>query len=294
MNDGIQKQSVPALFHWLFINWQRSFFASGGVIRFVIRMNATNTYTASELGPFLLDIGANLLRAGASSKRVALTMKRFASAGAFEPHVAVGLHAVALTLNDENGQSVYSATHDIPAVGVNFKIISGISRLSWDFTALKMTIDEARVELDRLEQLPHYSRWVVLPLVALAGSAFCFTFGGGWQEMLITFAATFAGLFLKQELVKKKFNTYIVTFLSAFAAAVFTGILFKLGMGQQVEHAFSTCVLFLVPGVPLINCFTDLVDGYIVNGIDRGVNALMHAMAIAFGLALTLYFLHMH
>jgi uncharacterized membrane protein YjjP (DUF1212 family) len=77
-------------------------------------------------------------------------------------------------------------------------------------------------------------------------------------------------------------------------AAAFTAAAFKLGLGNEVEHALSTCVLFLVPGVPLINCLTDLVDGYIINGIDRGVNALMHAMAIAFGLALALYLFSMN
>ena len=262
--------------------------------RFVMIMDTKRSFSPEALGPLLLDIGASLLQSGASSKRVYITMKRMAAVSSYDPHIAIGPHAVALTLNDEGSKTVYSATHDIPAIGVNFKIISGISRMSWDFVETTINLVQARAELERLEQLPHYSRWLILPLVALAGSAFCFTFGGGWQEMMITFGATFFGLFLKQELVRKKFNAYIVTFLSAFAAAVFTGLAFKMGFGQQVEHALSTCVLFLVPGVPLIISFTDLVDGYIINGIHRGINALMHAMAIAFGLALTLYLLNLH
>jgi uncharacterized membrane protein YjjP (DUF1212 family) len=36
--------------------------------------------------------------------------------------------------------------------------------------------------------------------------------------------------------------------------------------------------------VPLINCFTDLIDGNILNGLIRGINALMFALAIALGL----------
>jgi uncharacterized membrane protein YjjP (DUF1212 family) len=257
-------------------------------------MNAVLLFSPGALGPLLLDIGASLLQAGASSKRVSITMKRFAAVCEFESHVAVTSRAVSLTLNDENGATVYNGTHDIAGMGVNFKVISGISRLSWEFAGSKLSLEQTRSELVRIEKLPHYSRWLVLPLVALAGAAFCFTFGGGWQEMLLTFTATFLGLYLKQELVRKKFNTYIVTFLSALTAAAFTAAAFKLGLGNEVEHALSTCVLFLVPGVPLINCLTDLVDGYIINGIDRGVNALMHAMAIAFGLALALYLFSMN
>jgi uncharacterized membrane protein YjjP (DUF1212 family) len=43
-------------------------------------------------------------------------------------------------------------------------------------------------------------------------------------------------------------------------------------------------VLFLVPGVPLINSVTDLMDGNIQNGMVRAMNGLMIAFSIAMGL----------
>ena len=70
---------------------------------------------------------------------------------------------------------------------------------------------------------------------------------------------------------------------------IFIGIIYKLGTGIQLEHAFATSVLFLIPGVPMINAFTDLIDGNILNGMDRGINALMHAMAIAIGLTTVMF-----
>jgi uncharacterized membrane protein YjjP (DUF1212 family) len=57
----------------------------------------------------------------------------------------------------------------------------------------------------------------------------------------------------------------------------------------NLDHAFATCILYLVPGVLLINSFVDLVDGHIINGVDRGINALIHAFSIAAGLATVLY-----
>lgn len=248
----------------------------------------------AEFGPLLLEIGTSLLQSGAGSKRVSLTLHRLASATSFQPHVGVAPRAVTVTLNNEAGSTLFSATHAIAAQGVNFRIISGISRLSWDFTEQQMTVAQARAELNRLRQLPHYHRALTLLVVALAGAAFCFTFGGSWQDMLVTGCATLAGLLVKQELVKKQFNPFIVTFISAWVAASLTGLLFQWGWGHQLEYALATCVLFLVPGVPLINGFTDLVDGYILNGLDRGINAVMHAMAIAFGLVLTIKMMNLH
>jgi uncharacterized membrane protein YjjP (DUF1212 family) len=132
--------------------------------------------------------------------------------------------------------------------------------------------------------LPHYPRLIVLLFVSLAGAGFCFSFGGRLPEMVITFGATFCGLFVRQEALKKKFNPYLCVFISSLVASLFAGIFVKSGLNINFEHAFATSVLFLIPGVPLINCFTDLIDGNILNGLVRGINALMFALAIALGL----------
>jgi uncharacterized membrane protein YjjP (DUF1212 family) len=238
-----------------------------------------------EFGSLLLEIGSALLRSGASSNRILLTLSRIADAYQFKTHVDISPKSVTLTLQLNKEQSVFTGTRSIPAQGVNFKIISGISRLSWSVVEKQWTLHQVRAEVDRLLNLPPYPRLVILGVVSLAGAAFCFTFGGSYPEMGITFGATFFGLFIKQELLKNKFNTYICTFLSALSAAFFTGIFYKLETGLELEHAFATSVLFLIPGVPLIISFTDMMDGNILNGIERGINALMHALAIAMGLA---------
>jgi uncharacterized membrane protein YjjP (DUF1212 family) len=152
-----------------------------------------------------------------------------------------------------------------------------------------MSLSEAGKELENLAQLPEYNRYIVLIMVGLAGTSFCYTFGGNAIEMGITFLATVAGLFFKQELLRKKFNPYLVTYCSAVLAALIIGIGWKAGIESRLDHAFATCILFLIPGVPLINAIIDIIDGYILNGLDRGINAIIHAFAIASGLATIIY-----
>jgi len=48
-------------------------------------------------------------------------------------------------------------------------------------------------------------------------------------------------------------------------------------------------VLLLVPGVPLINGVKDLINGYPMNGLARGVNALVIVLCIAVGLSFALW-----
>ena len=67
-----------------------------------------------------------------------------------------------------------------------------------------------------------------------------------------------------------------------------SGLSVKLGIGDTPEHALATSVLFLIPGVPLINSLTDMIDGNTLNGIVRGVTGLIMAFAIALGLMIAI------
>jgi uncharacterized membrane protein YjjP (DUF1212 family) len=101
--------------------------------------------------------------------------------------------------------------------------------------------------------------------------------------MAVAFTATFAGLFIRHWAVKKKFNPYVSVYFAALTASLIAGLAEYFKLGNQPDAAFSTAVLFLVPGVPLINSVTDMMDGNIQNGIVRMVNGLIIALAIAMG-----------
>jgi len=47
-------------------------------------------------------------------------------------------------------------------------------------------------------------------------------------------------------------------------------------------------VLFLVPGVPLINGVIDIVEGHVLIGCSRLIGALLLILCIAVGLSVTL------
>lgn len=247
-------------------------------------MDEQGNNDAKEFGSILLDVGVYLLSSGASCSRIRITMRRLATTYNYNSHISIAPKSISLTLNDESDNALFSGMRTTPAQGVNFKTISGISRLSWNAFENEMTIQQVRDELNRLKALPHYPRLIVLFFVGIAGAAFCFSFGGKLPEMVITFGATVCGLFVRQEAIKHKYNPYICVYVGSLVASLFVGTFVKAGLNINFEHAFATSVLFLIPGVPLINCFTDFIDGNILNGIVRGINALMFVLAIALGL----------
>lgn len=242
------------------------------------------TEDAQSAGIILLEIGSLLMSSGASTHRTRITMERIAKGLGYGIELLITQRALMLTIIEKNQEHFFSRLKRISPHGVNFRMVSGISHLSWNVMEKGWTMAQISEELDRLKALPHYPRLVVLALVGLAGAAFCRIFGGGYPEMAVAFTATIAGLFTRQEAMKQKFNPYLCVFFAAFVASLIAGIAEHLQIGTDPDKAFATSVLFLVPGVPLINSVTDLMDGNIQNGIVRAMNGLMISFSIAMGL----------
>lgn len=241
------------------------------------------TNKSPEVGTILLDVGAALMSSGASTHRTRLTLERLASGLGFKIELLITQRALMVTVIDKDKELLFSRLKRTSPHRVNFKIVSGISRMSWKVLDGNWSMEQVEVELRRLKKLPHYPQWIELTMVGLAGSAFCHIFGGGIIEMAVAFTATFAGLYIRHWAVKKKFNPYVSIYFAALTASLIAGFAEFFNFGSQPEAAFSTAVLFLVPGVPLINSVTDMMDGNIQNGIVRMVNGLIIALAIAMG-----------
>ena len=242
----------------------------------------------SKIADVLLDTGALLMASGANTGRIRVTINRIAHSLGYQVELLITQRALMLSVIDDDGEFYTSKLKRTPPHGVNFTMLSGISRMSWRVQEEDWDLDQINADLSRLKALPHYPRYLVLLLVALAGASFCRIFGGGWIDMGIAFLATFAGLFVRQEAVKKNFNLYLCVLMAATVASVLSGLSVKFGIGEHPEHAFASSVLFLVPGVPLINSFTDLIDGNISTGIVRGTMGLIIAFCIALGLLIAM------
>jgi uncharacterized membrane protein YjjP (DUF1212 family) len=241
-----------------------------------------------EIGLMLLDIGALLMSSGASTARVRNTVNRISGTFGFQADMFITHRALMLTVHDEENVNYFSSVKRISPHGINFKLVSGISRMSWKVVEENWDVQKIRNDLDRLIILPHYPRWLVLLMIGVSGASFCRLFGGGAIEMLISFLSTIIGLFIRQHSLKLNFNPYLCVFFASLAASLISGLSIKLAIGNSPEIAFTASVLFLIPGVPLINMFSDIIDGNLMNGLIRGLNGLIISFAIALGLLTTM------
>lgn len=232
----------------------------------------------------LLEIGSLLMSSGASTMRLRITINRIANALGYNTELMISHRALMLTLIDEDGEHLFSRVKRISPHGVNFKLVSGICHMSWYILDEQWTLKQINNELDRLKSLPHYPRIVVLLLVAIADAAFCHNIGGSWKEMSIAFIATFIGLWVRQESTKRNYNPYICIYLAALTASIIASCSVFIPSEIMTNKVIATSVLFLIPGIPLINSITDLIDGNLQNGMARAMNGCIISFAIALGL----------
>jgi uncharacterized membrane protein YjjP (DUF1212 family) len=62
-------------------------------------------------------------------------------------------------------------------------------------------------------------------------------------------------------------------------------------IGNTPDIALGTSVLYLVPGVPLINGVIDVIEGHVLAGVSRLINAALLIICLSIGLSLTLLLL---
>ncbi|MDR2122138.1 MAG: threonine/serine exporter family protein [Flavobacteriaceae bacterium] len=236
----------------------------------------------------LSEIAITLIMNGANTSRALRNTQRIAEALGYEADFFFSLSGAVLSVRDKKTNETHTIVRAIPHVGVNFGIVSEISILSWRVVHENMDVkcvNEHFKEIKRIKQYPKPILWL---FVGLAGAGLSKILEGSWVEFFVTFFATVLGLMVRQILTEKKFNIFIVFAVASFTAVSVVNLL-RLVTGFDLKSAFAASVLFLIPGVPLINSFIDILEGYVTQGIARGVHGSMLIFVIAMGLFLSLF-----
>lgn len=249
-------------------------------------MDRQSKETLSEVGEFISEYSSHMIGCGVHTSRVIRSAKRIAETFGYVVNINVYQKTIILTVFNPNNHEHYSEVRDIPNLPISFEHNSRLSALSWETYDKHLSLTTLRERYKEIISAPSVHPFFVLILVGIANASFCQLFGGDPLSMGIVFSATITGLFLKQQMTAKGINHYIVFIVSAFVASLCasTSLIFD----TTSEIALATSVLYLVPGVPLINGVIDIVEGYVLTGFARLVKAGLLIFCIATGLAFTL------
>lgn len=253
------------------------------------KMTRTSTElpSASALAAFLAEYTSWLMGCGSTCIRIEKNVTRIAAAYGKRAEITVMTRHIQLSVFDCGCDSgCVTLNTSVRHTPVNFDMNTRLSELSWQIADRGIPLDEARERLQAIVSRPPRSKWLVLLLVTLANAAFCRLFGGDALAMAIVAVATCAGFWLKGLLLERHMDVRAVFIICAFVSSVLgsSGILFAMEGTPAV--ALATSVLYLVPGIPFLNSFSDMLYRHYVCAFSRFCDAMVLTACLSIGLCL--------
>ena len=228
-------------------------------------------------------IASKLAVSGAETYRVEESVRRICGAYGLDARVYAIPHSLFITIMIP-GQLPMTQLCRMEYLGTDLEAVELYSNLSRRICAEKPDWETALswVKItDRQEK--RFSIPMDLLGHVLVASGFCLFFGGSGLDAL---NAGLCGLLLGfLSRVLSRTNTFFQKILSAFLMALFAYGLGALGLTHNVDSCVIGALMLLVPGILFTNALRDIIFGDTNSGINRIVEVLLIAAAIALGTA---------
>lgn len=251
-------------------------------------MENTENISLERMTDLLTEIGVILISNGANTTRTVRNLNRVAKAFDFKIEQFFSHSAVVLTVEEPENHQKKTIVKTIPHYHVNFSIVSEVSILSWEIASHKIPFDKIEEELDDIKEMDSYPEWVKFVLIGFATAALAKIFDGDNTEFVVAFLAGLIGIYARKLLLVKGYNVYIGWLVASFVSTTVVNLFRKFGI-ENFHGALTACVLWLIPGVPLINGFLDILRGHIVSGWAKAAMGLMLIFMIGVGFYLSLF-----
>jgi uncharacterized membrane protein YjjP (DUF1212 family) len=188
----------------------------------------------------------------------------------------------------ETREGRLTALRSVGSMGVNLVRAGEMVALSERVARGQITAEALDAELNRVQSLPSpYSGPVLALAAACAGAAYSQLPGGGWGSLAIAFVAGGAGQSLRLQMDANRVGNTAVTFTCSALSAMIAALGLRLGLSGVPSATLLGSVIYMIPGMPLINGFTDMLSAqHRITGLERIANAALVFVVIAIAVAL--------
>ena len=230
-------------------------------------------------------MGYHMAMSGAETFRVEDTVHRILRAYGVECEVFAIPNSISISLEADTGKPLMIMRR-IGFHGNDLEKLEKLNAVSRRICAEKPTVDEAMAWLkETLASCRTYHTGVIYLGNILAGLGFCIVFGGTLLDCLW---AGLMGLIIglvTHFMEKREVNSFFSTILAACLMALPAYAAAGLGWLNSPDAAIIGALMLLVPGLLITNSMRDIIYGDTNSGINRIVQVLLSAFAIALGTA---------
>lgn len=232
--------------------------------------------------------GEILLHNGAEIFRVQETMERIYSAFSTETFHVYAISNGIFASVKYDGEIHSTEIRHIPLSPVHLGRVAAVNHLSREIEEGKYTVDEAFEQLNKIKAIPYTSKVFQVLASGLGSACFCYIFGGSLFDSLTAFVSGFLLYLFMLYAGRIKMSKIITNILGSAFVTLCGSILFRLGMGDNLDKLIIGSLIPLVPGVPLTTAIRDFMNSDYLSGTIRLIDAFLIAFCIAAGVGFSL------
>ena len=216
---------------------------------------------------FSLALADELWQSGASLERINDTVRRVCYSYQARELSLYSLNGVMfLSAKDAEGQAV-SRQRNLQPAGIHLEKLSRLNKLSREVCETHPQPEELPHRLKGALQVKDYPLPVVMLGQLAALACLARLFGGGPKDVLMATVIS-AVMFLMGIYVKKPWlNGIVYNALAACVAGVLGLLAVRWGWADQIYVLMITNSMVLIPGIPFVKAFSNLLCGNEMNGI---------------------------
>ena len=239
-----------------------------------------------------LDAGEIMLKNGAETFRVQDTMRRILSTTGRDKIEATAVSTALIVTLPREEKGPLSMMRGVHTRTVNFEKVCEVNDISRAFVSGKITLEEAISKLHTIRQSLFYPPLLRIFCYGLiSGGCSLMTSESPLDGILSFFIGMILGCFVLW-LGTKKVPYFFEPFLGGVLAAFCACWIQPLFPASRVDTIVIGSIMPLLPGVTFSKSIRDLLEGNLISGSTKAVEALVVACSLAGGVGLTLsYFM---
>lgn len=242
-----------------------------------------------ELTNFLADYASIMISVGSYNSRVNRCVKRIAAYYGYDASIFVLLKHISISVTDiSNYENRRTYVKDTIPHAINLGMISELSALSWVIKDEKLTLNEARKIYEEILKTKGAKFSLSIVFTSAAFGAFCKLFGGDLWSIVFVVVGTMAGVSFRHILNKNNTDIRIIYIICAFVSSFIAYLATALSLSTTPTAAISSSILYLFPGIAILNSMFDILDQNVLIGLSRAVNAAILILCMSVGVYITL------
>lgn len=234
--------------------------------------------------------GRIMLKSGAEIYRVEDTIIRICRSRKGIKYVDAYIVPTGIFISLEYNGELMSYIKRIKTISIDLNKISMVNEFSRSFVSSHMSVDKGIEELKKINKINTYMTLPKTISGSLAAAFFCILFGGSILDFIGSFIVSFFVLTIVNIISKLELTFFIDNLVGAIIASLFSHILVRIGIGENIDKVIIGSIMCLVPGVAITNAIRDTMSGDFLSGLSRGMEAVFSAIAIALGVGIILNF----